>query len=120
MFRDDLQLANCCRALLAQVRLERLWTNAGPTSEALSLLDRDGGPLSSRERIMLLAAFAFWNGRGGLRLAEILETLDLQPTKAICALAIAVKHGAEHVDSRLVVHGQHLSRRPLDASVTAL
>jgi len=70
MFRDDEQSARACRALMATARLEGLWTNEGPTLRAAELLDSGGGPLSSGERIVLLAAFAFWvrqakPGRGG-------------------------------------------------------
>jgi hypothetical protein len=105
MFRDDAQLARCCRALMAQARMEKLWTVAGPTPHALELLDANGGPLSSGERIMLLVTFAFWNGRGELRFAEIVETLDVEPTGAVCLLLTAVKRGADQVDAWLDTYG---------------
>ena len=73
MLRDEQQLARACRALLATVGLERIWTEDGPTSEAAELLEADGGPLSSRKRIVLLAAWTFWNGSGCLRLAEVFD-----------------------------------------------
>jgi hypothetical protein len=97
MFCDDEQSARACRALLATVRLERLWTADGPTPHAIELLEADGGPLSSGERVVLLAAFAFWNGRGSLRLAEVVEVLDVEPSEAICSLVVAVKQGADAV-----------------------
>jgi Ohr subfamily peroxiredoxin len=93
MLRDDQQLARACRALLATVRLEGLWTEDGPTPEASELLEADGGPLSSGERIVLLAAWTFWNGSGGLRLAEVLEQLDADPMEALCFLVMASKYG---------------------------
>src|SRR5258708_31652675 len=98
MLRDDQQLARACRALLATVRLERLWTEDGPTPEASELLEADGGPLSSGKRIVLLAAWTFWNGAGGLRLAEVLEQFDADPMDALCFLVMASKYG----DDRLV------------------
>jgi ABC-type transport system involved in cytochrome bd biosynthesis fused ATPase/permease subunit len=101
MFRNDEQSARACRALLATVRLERLWTAGGPTERAVEYLDADGGTLSSGERIMLLAAFAFWHGSSPLRLAEIIETLDSEPSEAICSLLLAVKEGAGAVDDWL-------------------
>jgi hypothetical protein len=104
MFRNDEQSARACRALLAKVRLERLWTNGGPTARAVELLEADGGPLSSGERIMLLAAFAFWNGGSSLRLAEIIEVLDVGPSDAICSLVLAVKQGADAVEDWLTEH----------------
>lgn len=60
---------------------------------------------------MLLAAFAFWNGSGGLRLAEIIETLDVELAQAVCSLVISVKHGADHVDSWLVIYGTDRRQR---------
>jgi len=104
MFRDDEQSARACRALMATARLEGLWTNEGPTLRAAELLDAGGGPLSSGERIVLLAAFAFWNGRGGLRLADVIESLDPRPSEAICSLVIAVKRGAAGVDDWIAEH----------------
>jgi hypothetical protein len=107
MFRDDLQLARACRALLATVRLERLWTVDGPTPEASKLLEADGGPLSSGERVMLLASWAFWNGSGGVTLAELLERLDSTPTETLCFLVMAVKYGTDAVDDWLAEHERH-------------
>jgi hypothetical protein len=106
MLRDDDQLARACRALLATVRLQRLWTAAGPTEEASDLLAADGGPLSSGERVVFLAAWAFWNGSGGLTLAEILERLDGEPTEVLCFLVMASKYGADAVDDWLAEHGR--------------
>lgn len=104
MFRNDEQSARACRALLAKVRLHSLWTNGGPTPRAVELLEADGGPLSSGERVVLLAAFAFWNGGGALRLAEIIEALDVGPSEAICSLVVAVKYGAAAVEDWLAEH----------------
>jgi hypothetical protein len=106
MFRDDNQLAHACGVLLATVRLERLWDDHGPTSEATELLEADGGPLSSGERVMLLAAWAFWNGSGGLTIAEVLERLDGEPAEALCFLVMASKYGADAVDDWLAEHGR--------------
>jgi hypothetical protein len=106
MFRDDRQLARACRTLLATVRLGRLWGEDGPTCEAKALLESDGGPLSSGERVMLLAAWAFWNGSGGLSLAEVLERLDGEPAEALCFLVMASKYGADAVDDWLVEHAR--------------
>ena len=104
MFRDDPQLALACRTLLASVRLERLWTDQGPTAEATELLEADGGPLSSGERVMLLAAWACWNGSGGVTLADVLERLDAYHAEALCFLVLASKYGTDAVDDWLVEH----------------
>jgi hypothetical protein len=53
---------------------------------------------------MLLAAFAFWQGRSPLLLTEILETLDLERSEAICTLLLAMKRGRQAVDDWLTEH----------------
>jgi hypothetical protein len=55
MFRDP-QLARACRKLLATVWHHWLWTEQGPTPQARALLEANGGPLSSGESVMRLAA----------------------------------------------------------------
>jgi hypothetical protein len=104
MFRDDEQRARACRALLATVRLERLWTTHGPTPEASELLQADRSPFSSGERVMLLASWAFWNGSGGVTLAEVLERLDPESAEPLCFLVMAVKYGTDAVDDWLAEH----------------
>jgi hypothetical protein len=89
MLRADQQLARACRALLASVRLERLWTEDGPTPEASRLIEAPGGVLSSGQRIVLLAAWTFWNGSGGPKLAEVLEQFDSDPMAALRFLVMA-------------------------------
>jgi hypothetical protein len=91
MLRDDQQLARTCRALLATARLERLWTVDGPTPEASELLEADTGRLSSCQRAVLLAAWTFWNGSCGARLAEVLDQLDAAPIAALCFMVMAAR-----------------------------
>ncbi len=89
MLRGDQQLARACRALLATVRLEHLWTEDGPTAEALRLLEVDRGSLWAGQRVVLLAAWSFWGGSDGQRLAAILEQFDADPMDALCFLVKA-------------------------------
>ena len=105
-FRDDRQLARVCRALLAHVGLEHLWTSLGPTGAASELLAANGSTLDPRRRAMFLAAWAFWNGSGGITLAELLDRLDVGPAEALCFLVMASKYDADAVDDWLVVHGR--------------
>ena len=39
------------------------------------LLEADGGPLSHGDKVPLFVAWALWNGKGGITLSEIVETL---------------------------------------------
>ena len=105
-FRDDRQLARACRALLAHVGLAHLWTSLGPTHEAATLLWANGASLAPRDRAIFLAAWAFWNGSGGITLAELLDRLDVVSAEALCFLVMASKYDADAVDDWLVVHGR--------------
>ena len=96
--------------MLARIGLGDLWTPTGPTPKAVVLFEADGGPLSSGERIMLLAAFAFWNGEGSLLLVDVIglvdgiERLDVKHVDALSSLLIAHKYGAEAVDTWLATY----------------
>jgi hypothetical protein len=89
---------------LVKARLERLRTTNGPTPEASELLQAYGSALSSGERVMLLAAWAFWNGSGGVTLADVLERLDSATAEPLCFLVMAVKYGTDAVDDWLAEH----------------
>jgi hypothetical protein len=105
LFRDDRQTAAAVRVLLRAVRLDHLWTEAGPTDEALALLDARGGAMSHGEALVLLAAFDFWNGQGKALLAELLAVLDADRTRLVAMLMIAAADGPAAVDRWLAEHG---------------
>lgn len=99
-WRSDAQRADVARALLALVRLERLWTPDGPTDEALDLIEDGGGPLSGGQKLILLVAFDAWNNEGGAPLGEILGRLDNEKLAAVGELLAAVAR--DDVDGWLV------------------
>jgi hypothetical protein len=98
MFRSDDQLAAVCEILCARAGLGSLWTAAGPTERAVELVESNGGPLSSGERVMLLAAWAFWNGRGDLVLADVAHRLDSGNLAAVGSLLVALAQGEHEID----------------------
>jgi hypothetical protein len=75
-----------------------MWTEAGPTEAAIEIMETGGGPLSSGERIMVLAAWAFWNGHGGATVADVIERLDGPNLRAIATLMLALDRGGVAVD----------------------
>jgi hypothetical protein len=75
-----------------------MWMASGPTPQALAFVRAGGGPLAGGERILLLAAFELWNGRGGISLAEVVEQLELKPAERLCSLVLAIKRGAKAID----------------------
>lgn len=109
MFRNDQQIARAARVLCGRLpRLRDAWTEEGPSSEALALMEANGGPLSSGERAMLLAAFTFWNGardektgQGRLAFVDVLDALDGEHMRCLAELMIAAADGADAVDAWL-------------------
>lgn len=109
MFRDDAQACRALGALLSTLpALRSFWTSSGPTPQALAFLEAEGGPLSSGERMLLLSAFALWNGAGKATLADILDHLDGAPLEALLSLILAVKRGSSEVDAWIAEHAPPL------------
>jgi hypothetical protein len=75
-----------------------MWTPNGPTEEAISLFEAGGGPLSSGERIILLAAWAFWNSAEKAVLADVIYRLDDKNLRAVATLMLAVADGGGAID----------------------
>ena len=98
MFRNSRQKSEVLQTLLESVSLDHLWTPNGPTDAALRYRDANGGPLSSGERIMLLATFDLWNGTGGLKFAEMPGPLDPRRAQKLLSLLSAMTYGSDAVD----------------------
>lgn len=113
MFRNNKQQCQALRMLLQSVRLDYLWTDDGPVSEAFRLRDANGGPLSSGERLMLLAVFDLWNGSGNLRFSEVPGPLDARRAQRLLSLILAINIGSEAVD-------QWLKKESADCSLHAI
>jgi hypothetical protein len=110
VFRSDAQLARVCRAFCARARLGRLWTEAGPTDEAMALLQSDGGPLSSGERMVILIAWSLWNGQGHVTVADALHRLDGMSLAMLGKLMVAGARGSEAIDAWLAETEESLRR----------
>ncbi len=110
MFRSDAQLARVCRAFCARARLGRLWTEEGPTDEAMALLESDGGALSSGERAVVLIAWSLWNGQGHVTVADVLHRLDGTSLTMLGKLMVAGARGSEAIDAWLTETEESLRR----------
>jgi hypothetical protein len=75
-----------------------MWTPTGPTNEALATLDAGGGPLSSGERVVLFAAWAFWNSAPQASLADVVYRLHTSNLRAIARLMLALADGGHAID----------------------
>lgn len=98
MFSNDRQVARALRVLLAPLGLGDLWTDAGPTERAIELREADGAVLSSGERTMVLAAWAFWNGNVPSLRFDALLGLDNANTEALCSLLVVITQGEAAIE----------------------
>lgn len=110
MFRSEAQRARACGALCARARLPWMWTDAGPTEQAIEIMEANGGPLSSGERVVILAAWAFWNGHAGVTFADVIERLDGPNLRAIAGLMAALASGGAAIDQWLAGIDAELAR----------
>lgn len=104
MFRDDKQKAKVCCVLNAFIAT-KLWTDAGPTPVAISLAERDGGGMSSGEKIMFLLAWHIWTHEPvSLQFADIFR-LSPERQKLIGSFIIASSSGSDALDEWINVWG---------------
>ena len=116
MFRNDAQRSAAARVLLRSVRQEHLWDER-PTPLALRLFERDGGYLSSGERMMLFIAWEVWDagasdGKAGV--GQCMAKLDYPQLRLLGSFFTAFSGGAIAIDRWLV---EHKACAPLDGSV---
>ncbi|WP_394847355.1 hypothetical protein LZC95_07805 [Pendulispora brunnea] len=100
MFSSELQTNRACRALLALMRLEHMWTPKGPTIDAIDIYQRNGAGLSTSERAVFLAAWAFYDRPSPLLFSELF-LLGTGATEAICSLLVALARGPREIDKWL-------------------
>jgi len=104
VFSSELQRARVCRAFCARARLGDLWTDERPTAEAMALVERDGGPLSSGERLLLLLAWSIWSGDGPVSVGDALASMDGVSLAMLGKLMTAAAQGSSAVDAWLTEH----------------
>ena len=98
-FRNDGQRARVCRAILAPVGLEDLWSGDGPRPESLGY--RRGDDEQGREmRLLLMIAWAIWTRSQALSLADLLDLED-ERLRLVGELLGALSRGPEGVDAWL-------------------
>ena len=90
-FETEKQRGRVCSVLLGRVGLARLFTEDGPTPEALKRLKSGTG--SSSEALMLKVAFDIWNERGGATVGRILWVFDRSNLESIVRLLLAIQDG---------------------------
>ena len=110
MFSSDEQFARVCRAICSRARLAELWTSEGPTAQASALLEHDGGPLSSGERMVLLVAWSIWNGSGHVTIGDVLHQLDSISLAMLGKLMLAAAQGSGAIEA-WIVEAEELTRR---------
>lgn len=101
-FRDEAQRVRACQALMAMIGRKELWSDDGPSDEAVALLEQDGGALSAGERAILLLTFSVWCGDERAKVVD-LDALDSRRKAAVAGLIQA---------SALASTGTHPSETP--------
>lgn len=101
MFSSDSQKAAVCKVLVGMVGRGELFTDEGPTEEALRLFE-DGGEAvpEGDERTLFLTAFAIWNGDGGPTIGE-LRNLAPASLVAVGSLMRCIPEGPDQIDNWL-------------------
>lgn len=99
-FRDVSQRSMVCRTFLDRAGLGHIWEEDGPSEQAEKLREQDGGPLTSVERIVLLLAFAIWEGDRALTFVE-LQTVDQGKLQAVGMLLTTMGMVTLAIDSWL-------------------
>ncbi len=100
MFRDDAQAFRAIRLLLARLGIEGLWSETGPTTNALRLRDERDAPLSADKRTLLLAAWSLWSPAAlGVALRDVVHGLDRGSCLALCSLIVACTSGTDAIDA---------------------
>lgn len=94
--RNDAQINAVCQAVCRRFGKPSLWRSYGPTELAVSWLE--SCPLSSGERVLLLLAFAIYNGEGGLTVGTLLGTLSEAHLAWVASLFSSISGGADAVD----------------------
>jgi hypothetical protein len=102
MMRNDAQLNAVCTAVCRRMGKPSLWRSSGPTELAFSWVE--ASPLSSGERVLLLLAFAIYNGSGGLSVGSLLATLSGNQLAFVGSLLVAIGNGAAGVDEWLRIN----------------
>lgn len=102
---SDRVLSLALRELLSLIGREYLWTEDGPTEQAVAAYRR-GSPMSSGERVLFLAAFGLWNADNKkATFGEVALRLDRRLLDALLSLVIACHVGEEAVE-RWIADGE--------------
>lgn len=96
-FRDGVQRAKACQALLGMVGASRCWTPTGPAPQARAAPPRDLGPDAER---LLAACWAIWEGGSTLALSDLL-LLEPRHLEAVGELLVAMARGSRAIDDWL-------------------
>jgi len=64
-----------------------------PHARGHRLFEAGGGPLSSGEQVVLVAAWAFWNGDRKATLADVIFRLDPSNLPRVASLMLALGQG---------------------------
>jgi hypothetical protein len=94
------QRVRACKALLALMGYEHLWTEDGPTAEAKKLVDQYGGPMSNPQWTLYQFIWFVWGRPSDVKVQELMQLPNPQGELA-AALLHALKSGSDAVEAWL-------------------
>lgn len=97
MFLNDAQACRALQLLLVAIKDGRLWSESGPSDEAVRILNGET-PASHGERVMVQVAFDFWNGEGKAKFADMIGVLDSNNQARAAALWVAYDFGQHAIE----------------------
>jgi|SRR5579862_1718988 len=97
IFRDDVQRARVCSAILGKTDLRGLWSESGPTEQARSLLLQGAKTLTTEKRTLFLLTWEIWREKTNLSFHD-LRSLSKKRLYLVGSLLVAMAKGADEVD----------------------
>jgi len=94
------QRVRACRALLALIGYEHLWTEDGPTALAKKFVDQYGGPMSNLQWTLYQFVWYVWGRASDVKVQELMHLPDPLGELAV-SLLHALKRGPDAVEAWL-------------------
>jgi hypothetical protein len=111
-FNDEKQTHGVCRALLATIGRADLWTDEGPTEEAVRLEESDGEGLEPEHRVLFFMVWDMYRPTLPSRASfgDLLFNLGIIPKRALMRLLLAYSISSGGIDAWLA-SADHLATK---------
>lgn len=105
-FRDERQRARVCQILCERVGIAGAFTaHEGPTILARRILRHDQHLYNRAQVVMVLLAWALWDGSGELGVPVLIYTLDREHMQAVASVLLEIGNGPRSLDEWISEEG---------------